>query len=73
MLEVLSARDFCYLFDVPPRVNTDPKTCSEQSVVIMNTPGQNVNALAELVLDMMLHSGLEVAGRRCPFHTNPST
>ena len=74
MLEVLSARrDFCYLSDVPASDDTDPKACEEKSVVIMNTPGQNVNAVAELVFDMMLHSKLEVAGRRCAFHTIPSS
>ena len=73
MLEVLCARtDFCHLSDVPARDNTDLKTCREQSVVIMNTLGQNVNAVAELDLDMMLHSEFEVAGRRCAFHTIPS-
>ena len=42
------------------RDNTDLNACArvEKSVVIMNTPGQNVNAAAELVFDMMLHSGL---------------
>ena len=73
MIEVLSARtDVCYLTDVPARDNTDLKTCGEQSVVIMNTPGQNVNAVAELVFDTMLHSGFEVTGRRCAFEANPS-
>ena len=38
----------------------------------MNTPDQNVKAIAELVFDMMLHSGFEVAGRRCALYTNPS-
>ena len=74
MLEVLSARtNFCCLSDVPARDNTDLKTCGEQSVVIINTPGQNVNAVAELVFDMMLRTGFEVAGRRCAFYTNPSS
>ena len=45
--------------------NTDLKACSreEKSVVIMNTPDQNVNVIAELVFDMMLHSEYEVTGR----------
>ena len=52
--EVLSARpEFRYLSDVPVRDNTDLKICREQSVVIMNTPCQNVNDDAELVFDMM--------------------
>ena len=47
------------------RDNTDLKACAceEQSVVIMNTPDQNVNVITELVFDMMLHSELEVTGR----------
>ena len=42
--------------------NTDLKACAceEKSVVIMNTPGQNVNAGAELVFDMLLNSEFEV-------------
>ena len=74
MIEVLRARtDYCYLSEVPARDNTDLQICCEQSVVMMNTPGQNVNAVAELVFDMMLHSGFEVAGRRCAFYTSPSS
>ena len=57
----------CYLSDVPARDDTDLKACEGQSVVIMNTPGQNVNDVAELVFDMMLHGEFEVAGRRCAF------
>ena len=53
--------------------NTDLKACEDKSVVIMSTLDQNVNAVAELVSDMMLHSGFEVAGRRCACHTNPSS
>ena len=47
------------------RDNTDLKACAceERSVVIMNTPDQNVNVIAELVFDVMLHSELEVNGR----------
>ena len=47
------------------RDNTNLKACAceEKSVVIMNTPDQNVNVIAELVFDMMLHSELEVTGR----------
>ena len=57
MLEVLRARpDLRCLSDVPARDNTDLKTCREQSVVIMNTPGQNVNDVAELVFDMLMNS-----------------
>ena len=72
MPEVLSARtDFYYLFHVPARDYTDLKACEEQSVVNMNTPGQNVNEFAELVFDMMFHSEFEVAGRSA-IYTNPS-
>ena len=55
------------------RDNTDLKACAceERSVVIMNTPGENVNATAELVFDMMMNGGLEVAGRSA-FYTIPS-
>ena len=71
-LEVLSAMtDVCYLSDVRARDNTDLKTCDEQSVVIMNTPEQNVNAVAEVVFDMMLHSEFEVTGRSIELHTIP--
>ena len=41
-------------------------------MVIMNTPGQNVNAVAELVFDMMMNSEFEVAGRSSAFCTIPS-
>ena len=72
MLEVLSARtDFHHLSDVTARDYTDLKACEEQSVVIMNTPGQNVNDVAELVFDMMLHSELEAAGRSIELYTSP--
>ena len=72
MLEVLSARtDVYYLSDVPTRDDTDLKACEEQSVVIMNTPGQNVNDFAELVFDLS-HSELEAAGRSIELYTIPS-
>ena len=53
------------------RDNIDLKACAceEKSVVI--TPGQNVNVIAELVFDMMMNGGLEVA-RRSAFYTIPS-
>ena len=41
-------------------------------MVILNTPGQNVNA-AEPVFDMMLHSEVEVTGRRCAFYHDSIT
>jgi len=57
--------------------NIDLKACEEKSVVAMNTPGQNANAVAELVFAMMLTSarnnfdgtsGFEVAGRSIAFY-----
>ena len=72
MLEVLSARaDFCDLSDVPERDDADLKACDEQSVVIMNTPGHNVNDVAELVFHLTLHGELEGTGRSSAFHTIP--
>ena len=55
------------------RDNTDLNACDcqEKSAVIMNIPGQNVNAVAELVFDTMLHSEVEVTGRRCASCTIP--
>lgn len=35
--------------------NVDLKAASDQGVVVMNTPGQNANAVAELVLAMMVY------------------
>eukprot|EP00434_Breviolum_minutum_P006623 symbB.v1.2.005847.t1/scaffold343.1/size224757/24 len=37
--------------------NIDLKACESKSVVAMNTPGQNANAVAELVFGMMLGQG----------------
>ena len=34
--------------------NIDLKACESKSVVAMNTPGQNANAVAELVFGMTL-------------------
>ena len=34
--------------------NLDIKSCSEHNVIAMNTPGQNSNAVAELVFELML-------------------
>ena len=47
------------------RDNTDLKACACEvnSVVILNTPDQNVNAIAKLMFDMVMNGGLEVAGR----------
>ena len=35
--------------------NLDIKSCTEHNVVAMNTPGQNANAVAELVFEMLLY------------------
>lgn len=35
--------------------NIDLKTASEKGIVVMNTPGQNANAVAELVIGMMIY------------------
>lgn len=35
--------------------NLDVKSCTEHNVVAMNTPGQNSNAVAELVFELMLY------------------
>lgn len=52
--------------------NLDIKACTEHNVVAMNTPGQNANAVAELVFLMMLYqarsgfmgkSGTELRGK----------
>jgi len=57
--------------------NIDLKACEAKGVVAMNTPGQNANAVAELVLSMMLTSarnnfdgtsGFELAGRSIAFY-----
>merc|ERR1711988_2094401 len=57
--------------------NIDLKACKEKSVVAMNTPGQNANAVAELVFGMMLtsarnnydgSSGFELGGRSIAFY-----
>merc|ERR1711972_575690 len=57
--------------------NIDLKATAAKDVVAMNTPGQNANAVAELVLGMMLtsarnnydgSSGFELAGRSIAFY-----
>lgn len=53
--------------------NVDLKAASAKDVVVMNTPGQNSNAVAELALGMMIYmargkfngkSGTELAGKK---------
>merc|ERR1719197_1733446 len=57
--------------------NIDLKTCEAKGVTAMNTPGQNANAVAELVFGMMLvnarnnfdgSSGFEITGRSIAFY-----
>ena len=45
--------------------NVDLKTASENGIVVMNTPGQNANAVAELAI------GLAILGLREQFSGNP--
>lgn len=53
--------------------NVDLKAASARNVVVMNTPGQNANAVAELTIGMMIYlarakfagkSGSELAGKK---------
>merc|ERR1719490_320656 len=57
--------------------NIDLASCEKKGVVAMNTPGQNANAVAELVFGMMLTSarnnfdgtsGFELTGRSIAFY-----
>jgi len=57
--------------------NVDLKACAAKSIVAMNTPGQNANAVAELVFGMMIMnarnnldgtSGFEISGREMAFY-----
>jgi len=57
--------------------NIDLKACAKKDVVAMNTPGQNANAVAELVFGMMLtsarnnydgSSGFELVNRSLAFY-----
>ncbi len=57
--------------------NVDLQTASEKGVVVMNTPGQNSNAVAELALGMMVYqarnhfngtSGTELKGKKLGIH-----
>lgn len=57
--------------------NLDLKACTEHNVVAMNTPGQNSNAVAELVFGLMLYnaregfsgkSGTELRGKTLGIH-----
>merc|ERR1712226_353369 len=57
--------------------NIDLTACGNKDIVAMNTPGQNANAVAELVFGMMLvsarnnfdgSSGFELTGRSIAFY-----
>jgi D-3-phosphoglycerate dehydrogenase len=57
--------------------NIDLKSCEAKGVTAMNTPGQNANAVAELVFGMMIvsarnnfdgSSGFEITGREMAFY-----
>merc|ERR1719197_2094168 len=57
--------------------NIDLKSCEAKGVTAMNTPGQNANAVAELVFGMMLvnargnfdgSSGFEISGSEMAFY-----
>ena len=62
------------ILEDPQRDNTDLKACAcdKKPVVIMNTPGQNVNAVAEIVFDMRMNCRSEVTGRSIGLRTIPS-
>ena len=53
--------------------NVDLHACTERGIVVMNTPGQNANAVAELAIGMMIYmsrncfnpgTGMELRGKR---------
>jgi D-3-phosphoglycerate dehydrogenase len=57
--------------------NVDLKAATAQNVVVMNTPGQNANAVAELALGLMVYvsrslfdgnSGTELLGKKLGIH-----
>jgi D-3-phosphoglycerate dehydrogenase len=57
--------------------NLDLKSCTEHNVVAMNTPGQNSNAVAELVFELLLYqirggfsgkTGSELRGKTIGLH-----
>ncbi len=57
--------------------NLDLEACTKQGVIAMNTPGQNANAVAELVFGMMIlnarkgfngASGTELRGKKIGIH-----
>ena len=53
--------------------NVDLEACSKRGIVVMNTPGQNANAVAELAIGLMIYmsrnqlspgTGCELSGRK---------
>ncbi|MGC9151707.1 MAG: 3-phosphoglycerate dehydrogenase [Microbacter sp.] len=57
--------------------NIDLQACSDRNIVVMNTPGQNSNAVAELVIGMMIFmarnhfqpgTGTELKGKKIGLH-----
>ncbi len=57
--------------------NVDLEACSARGIVVMNTPGQNSNAVAELALGMMIYmarnqfkpgTGTEISGKTLGLH-----
>ena len=53
--------------------NIDLEACSQKGIVVMNTPGQNANAVAELAIGLMIYmsrnqftpgTGCELSGRK---------
>ncbi len=57
--------------------NVDLPSCTDKGIVVMNTPGQNSNAVAELAIGMMIFmarnqftpgTGTEISGKRLGIH-----
>lgn len=57
--------------------NIDLDACTQRGIVVMNTPGQNSNAVAELAVAMMIYmsrncftpgTGSEISGKRIGIH-----
>ncbi|MDR2650931.1 MAG: 3-phosphoglycerate dehydrogenase, partial [Prevotellaceae bacterium] len=57
--------------------NIDLQSCSDRNIVVMNTPGQNSNAVAELSLGLMIYlarntflpgTGSELKGKKLGIH-----
>lgn len=57
--------------------NVDLAACTERGIVVMNTPGQNSNAVAELAIGMMIYmarnkfapgTGKEIHGKKLGIH-----